>query len=363
MRNRFHSLCPYFAMFPETFAEAWIKRLTRRGDWVLDPFSGRGTTPLSALLLERRAIASDINDVAYCITKAKTNAPSLRTLMARIDELEASFDARHWAAAARALPEFFGVAFSGRTLQQLMYLRQKLEWRTKKSDGMFAGLVLGALHGDVASGGYLSNQMPRTISTKPAYSLRYWAKHKQAPPDRDVFDIVRQWAAYRYKSALPVGQSHIMQIDVRKLSNIEVTIPKNLRCVVTSPPYFDTTDFEEDQWLRRWFLGAGNEPKSDQRNSDDRHRREDRYWRFIADTWRSLGSVLAKGANVVVRIGGRRLRPDRIRSALAGAACFSGRKVELVSWDVSKLKNRQTRSFRPNSDGIGVEIDCHFHLV
>src|SRR5262245_18018387 len=106
MRNRFHSLCPYFAMFPETFAEEWIERLTRRGDWVLDPFSGRGTTPLSALLLERRAIASDINCVAFCITKAKTNPPTLRTLLARIDELEESFDARNWAAAARSLPEF-----------------------------------------------------------------------------------------------------------------------------------------------------------------------------------------------------------------------------------------------------------------
>lgn len=362
MRNRFHSLCPYFAMFPEMFAEDWIRRLTGRGDWVLDPFSGRGTTPLSALLLQRRAIASDTNDVAYCITKAKTNAPTLRTLLARVDELEVSFDTRNWAAAARALPEFFRVAFAGRTLQQLVYLRQTLEWRTRKSDGMLAGLVLGALHGDVASGGYLSNQMPRTISTKPAYSLRYWAKQKQTPPDRDVFDIVRQWAEYRYNSELPAGESRVMQMDVRNLSKAEAAIPKGVRCVVTSPPYFDTTDFEEDQWLRLWFLGAGTKPKGSRGDSDDRHRREDRYWRFIADTWRSLGRVLAKDANVVVRIGGRKLRPDRIRTALIGTARFSGRKVKLVSWDVSKLKNRQTRSFRPDSDGIGVEVDCHFRV-
>ena len=25
MRHRFHALCPYFAMFPESFAEYWIK--------------------------------------------------------------------------------------------------------------------------------------------------------------------------------------------------------------------------------------------------------------------------------------------------------------------------------------------------
>lgn len=282
--------------------------------------------------------------------------------MARVDELEAGFDARSWAAAARALPEFFHVAFAHRTLQQLVYLRDTLRWRVGKADGMLAGLVLGALHGDVASGGYLSNQMPRTISTKPAYSVRYWTKHKQTPPDRDVFEIVRHWADYRYESALPAGEARVMQMDVRDLAKSDAEIPKGVRCVITSPPYFDTTDFEEDQWLRLWFLGAGTEPRSGRSDSDDRHRREDRYWRFIADTWRSLGRVLAKGAHVVVRIGGRKLNPDHIRTVLSGCARFSGRKVELVSHEVSKLKNRQARSFRPDSAGIGVEVDCHFRV-
>lgn len=50
MRHRFHSICPYFAMFPEAFAEQWIKKLTKPEETVLDPFSGRGTTALTALL-------------------------------------------------------------------------------------------------------------------------------------------------------------------------------------------------------------------------------------------------------------------------------------------------------------------------
>ena len=50
MRNRLHSICPYFAMFPEEFARNHIENLTDKGDLVLDPFSGRGTTLLQALL-------------------------------------------------------------------------------------------------------------------------------------------------------------------------------------------------------------------------------------------------------------------------------------------------------------------------
>ena len=59
MRNRFLSLCPYFAMFPESFAETWIERLTSPGQVVLDPFCGRGTTPFQAVLMNRRAIGVD----------------------------------------------------------------------------------------------------------------------------------------------------------------------------------------------------------------------------------------------------------------------------------------------------------------
>src|SRR3990172_1169324 len=64
MRNRLHSICPYFAMFPETFAQKHIEKFTEPGDYVYDPFSGRGTTLLQALLMNRRAAASDINPVA-----------------------------------------------------------------------------------------------------------------------------------------------------------------------------------------------------------------------------------------------------------------------------------------------------------
>ncbi len=53
MRHRFHSICPYFAMFPESFPEKWIDKLTNPGDTVFDPFSGRGTTPFQALLMNR----------------------------------------------------------------------------------------------------------------------------------------------------------------------------------------------------------------------------------------------------------------------------------------------------------------------
>ena len=116
MRHRFHSLCPYFAMFPESFASDWIERITKPGDIILDPFCGRGTAPFQALLMKRHALACDVNPVAYCITRAKTNAPSISTLLRRLTILEHEFDEREWGSEARKSSEFFHLAFDRGTL-------------------------------------------------------------------------------------------------------------------------------------------------------------------------------------------------------------------------------------------------------
>ena len=42
-------------MFPESFVETALAQYTEVGDLVLDPFSGRGTTLLQALFMERSA--------------------------------------------------------------------------------------------------------------------------------------------------------------------------------------------------------------------------------------------------------------------------------------------------------------------
>jgi hypothetical protein len=363
LRHRFHSLCPYFAMFPETFAEKWIAKLTIPGDVVLDPFSGRGTTALSALLLGRRAIAVDVNDVSYCLTKAKTHPPEFQRLIRRLDYLRRLFDARKWSRQAGDQDEFFRTAFATTTLAQLLFLRDRLRWKASPTDCMIAALVLGSLHGEsLQSPSYFSNQMPRTISTKPAYSVRFWKKQNLVAPKRDVFDIIRTRAAFRYESPIPSGQATIIHADMRKLPQFAAHWRRPVRHVVTSPPYLDVTNFEEDQWLRLWFLGGPPHPTTKRLSRDDRYSGRDGYWRFIADMWRSLGATLAPSAHIVIRIGSRMESPENLKTALSGCALLSRRKVTLLSRRVSQIRNRQTNSFRPGTTGCLLETDFHFHM-
>jgi hypothetical protein len=149
-------------------------------------------------------------------------------------------------------------------------------------------------------------------------------------------------------------------MDMRDLPRKTGEITKPIRCVVTSPPYFDVTNFEEDQWLRLWFLGGSPAPTRNRVSRDDRHEDAAKYWGMVGDMWRSLGQVLAPKASVVVRIGSTRVTPKGLVSGLEGAAMLAGRKVRLVSSHVSKIARRQTDAFRPGTKGCKVEVDCHF---
>jgi hypothetical protein len=348
-------------MFPESFSEAWIERLTKPGDVVLDPFCGRGTAPFQALLMDRRAIGNDINPVAFCLTKAKLAAPARASVMRRINELERAFDARSWEPRRRVLPLFFQVAFSRSTLRQLLYVREALDWRRSRVDAMVASLVLGSLHGESEKyDTYLSNQMPRTISTKPDYSVRFWERHGFVAPDRDLFALLRDRTTYRYESEVPRGDARVFNLDMRELSRVKSL--GQAKCVVTSPPYLNVTDFGEDQWLRIWLLGGVPRPTRGVVSRDDRHRGADNYWRLIADMWRMLSAVVAPRASVVVRLGGKGLEPEQLVAALAGTAKVAPRRVRMVEHSVSEITRRQTDAFRPGATGCRHEIDALFSV-
>jgi hypothetical protein len=350
-------------MFPEAFAATWIERLSESGDIVLDPFCGRGTTLFQALLMNRKAVGSDINPVAYCVTRAKTNAPQPSVLNGRLTYLEKRFHSNDWDCERERLPRFFSYAYTPATLNQILYLRAALKWQSSDVDCMLAALTLGALHGESSrSMAYLSNQMPRTISTKPEYSIRFWEQHGLRAPERCAFQLLRNQTNFRYKSLPPLGRATVVRTDFRSLPSLSKELQKPIRLIITSPPYLDVTNFEEDQWLRLWFLGGSPHPTYGKISKDDRHERPSAYWKLISDMWRVIGSLLDDEGHFVIRMGGRKLSPDQILAGLEATSVFSRRKVTLMSWEVSTIKKRQTGSFRPGTTGCAREVDCCFHI-
>jgi site-specific DNA-methyltransferase (adenine-specific) len=69
--HAFHPMCSYLASFPAALSHAFVGRYSRRGDVVIDPFSGRGTTPLQACAEGRIGVGNDLNPFAHLLTAAK----------------------------------------------------------------------------------------------------------------------------------------------------------------------------------------------------------------------------------------------------------------------------------------------------
>lgn len=357
MRHRFHAICPYFAMFPEQFVRKHLV-WSRPGDWVFDPFSGRGTTVFESLLNDRAAAGCDTNPVAVCISRAKSAPPSKEAALSRLDHLAAGYAPQDEAKPS----EFFQLCFHAKTLGQLLYLRRSLLWQNDAVDCFLAALALGCLHGEShRSKRYFSNRMPRTISTKPDYSVRWWRRNGCKPPERDVFSILENEIDYRFRTPPPEAKGEVLRGDVRTASRLFPDLIGQVKLVITSPPYLDTTNFAEDQWLRLWFLGGEERPRKVR--TDDRHTSVANYWKFLREAWAGIRDLLRPDARLIIRIGGAKLDPDEITQGLLVSLQEGlGLGLSVVEQHTSSISGGQIRSFQAKVKESRFEYDFHYRL-
>lgn len=64
----------YRACFKAQLPAFFIARLTEPGGTVLDPYLGRGTLPLQAALVGRRALGNDINPLPTLLARPRLRA-------------------------------------------------------------------------------------------------------------------------------------------------------------------------------------------------------------------------------------------------------------------------------------------------
>lgn len=367
MRHPLYALCPYFAMFPESFVKRHLLAHTAAGDRVFDPFSGRGTTVLQSLLMGRQAAGTDINPVAYTVSAAKAETPRLSNVLSELHRLEAAYlsiDRPELSEEKHHLPAFFGRAFYRTTLHELLFLRKALNWRRGRLHRFIAALLLGILHGEMdRSRRYLSNQLPRTISPKPDYSLSYWRKRGLWPKKKNAFQRLQDEARSRLSLGSPANLGSVKLADARQASSQFPDLAGAVSCFVTSPPYFDVTDYGEDQWLRLWFLGGSPKPTYGAVSKDDRHGRKEPYWRFLSEAWAGIADLAGPEAVLVCRLGGKSMTEPELTQGITQSlrAVFPHARM-LSEPKRTALRHPQTRTFRPGAAGCRFEVDYVFGL-
>jgi DNA methylase len=339
--HSFHPMASYLAMFPAALAHAFIARLSRPGDVVLDPFSGRGTTALQACAEGRIGVGNDLNPLAHLLTAAKVDPPGRLELTARLSDLRIrwSREADAWEALATAsiqapgvegvevpaaggrgnaapLPPEVALCFHPRTLAQLLLVREALDIG-ERADRFIAAAISGILHGKSAS--YLSEVMPNSFSMAPRYVRQFVAETGFQPGERDVFTCLDAKIRRLFRDGLPRTRGIALHGDARDAgaraaAELHVrALPERARLVVTSPPYLRVVKYGYYNWLRMWFLGI--DPDEVDALLDDAHLLG-AYLPFMREVLAGLREWLAQDAVVVLVVGDVEL--DRGRRTTAG---------------------------------------------
>ncbi len=344
--HSFHPMCSYLASFPAALSHAFIARYSRPGDVVLDPFSGRGTTPLQACAEGRIGVGNDLNPLAYLLTAAKVDPPMRAETSTRVATLRLAWlaDAPAWDALATAViadpattpvprpatnagptpapdagefvPAEVALAFHPRTLGQLLALRSTLA-PDDRTDRFLLAALTGILHGKSPS--YLSTIMPNTFSMAPRYVRDFVAKTGFQSPERDVFRSLEQKLRRLDRQPIPPTRGVAMLGDARdagarsKSALRARALPTHARLVVTSPPYLRVVKYGYYNWLRTWLLGA--DAREIDATLDDAHQRTP-YLAFLRESLADLRTALTDDAVVVLVIGDVEL--DRGKRLLGG---------------------------------------------
>ena len=291
--GRWYGFGRYYAMFPRDFLHDAITHLTVKNDAVLDPFCGRGNAPFVATVLGRRALAIDINPIAWLFAAAKQQpANDADPVIARLQEIGRSrrpadrrsrnrFETMAWAPPVRAL---------------LKAARRELQWKASVVDRTLMAFI--ALHTQDKLGAGLSNSLSPTIAHSPQYAVKWWTqKGLNRPPDLDPIAMLEDKIRRRYRYGVPAqAPSRVLLGDAReelpKHRGVQATL------LITSPPYCDVTDYWNDHWIRLWLLGHsfGKDWKKTSKFSAQAAYRE-----LILTVFRESREHLRDGATILVR--------------------------------------------------------------
>jgi len=355
-----NAICPYYTMFPLDFPLRVLQGRARKGDWVVDPFCGRGTTNFAARLLGLSSFGVDSSPVAVALTQAKLadarGSDVVRTAKGILDSMPSRV----------AVPngDFWERAYEPAVLRQICWLRKDL-LRDCSSDSrlLLRAILLGALHGPRTklAASHLSNQCPRTFAPKPDYAVRFWRKRRMKPPAVNVVEVVRT-RARRYLSQRPAyTPAHVVLGDSRAAKVFE---SRQFRWAITSPPYYGMRTYIPDQWLRNWFLGgpAHVTYKPPARELD--HASADAFADDLRKVWMGIAASAAIDARLVIRFGGIADRDVDPVTLLKSSLSDSGwRLTTAVSAGDANAGRRQATQFVHGGPAPKEEYDFYAVLA
>ena len=315
----------YRACFKPQLPRFFIEQLTSEGDTVLDPFMGRGTTLIEAILMNRFGIGCDINPLSNVLCGPRFNPPTLNQVEKRLERLDLSYDGDP--------PEDLDVFFQEDTLKELCALRSYFADKDSKKDVVDRWIQMVATNRLTGhSNGFFSvYTLPPNQALTADRQRLINAKREQEPEYRDVKKLILKKSKSLLKNLEEKDYQSFKQFG--KKSKIVIGSSKEAKgikagsvdLVVTSPPFLDVVDYASDNWLRCLFnnLEPDTIPISIHRNVES--------WSAeMTETFKRMVKLLQKGAYVAFEVGEVRKGKIKLEDHVIPAAEKAGLTPILV---------------------------------
>jgi hypothetical protein len=291
----------YRACFKPQLPRFFIGLLTRKGDTVYDPFSGRGTTVIEAGLLGRNVISNDANPLSRVMTEPRFFPPAV----AAVEERLRAFP-RDGEPGAVDLSMFY----HAKTEREIVAIREYLCRRREQGSGdtvdrWIAMVATNRLTGH--SPGFFSvYTLPPNQAVSQESQKRINVRRNQVPEYRDTHRLIikktksllRTLTAPQIRALNLTGKrAQFLTCDARQTPEIP---DDTVQLTVTSPPFLDIVQYRGDNWLRCWFNGL----ESDAIGKIITMARTVDGWKAVmADVFCELYRVTAPGGWVAFEVG------------------------------------------------------------
>ena len=194
----------YRACFKPQLPRFFIDLLTKKGDVVYDPFSGRGTTVIEAGLAGRDVIANDASPLSRIITEPRFFPPDPDEVTKRLDTIPRDGGSADIDSPCSITPD---------TEKEIVALRQYLKDRSSGSrddmvDRWIAMVATNRLTGH-SSGFFSVYTLPPNQAVSQRSQQRINSKRGQVPEYRDTHRIIANKTKSLLRTLTPEEQKNL----------------------------------------------------------------------------------------------------------------------------------------------------------
>lgn len=334
-----HGLHPYPAKFPPHIPGLLLDNYGTKGDLVLDPFMGSGTTVVEANFLGYNAIGNDTNPLSDWLVKTKTTKLTDKDL-SLLDEFK--FDLERYYLERKEVPRPEWRNIDHWFKPHILYELSLIKWLIRQEKYIHLEWYLSILLSSIV-----------VLASNQDNDIRY-TRHEKTANDKEGYVInnyfrrLKQYTKINQKLPKTYDNYKVYTENALELKSVK---DNSIDMIITSPPYANTNDYFLNHRLRLLLLDLDydyyrtNEIGSHAQFSSKKH--DISQWNFdLLTMMKNFNRMLKTDKDAFIVIGDTVWRRDlyKMNDIIIGACKESGFEFQDIhSYNLNSI----SRSFNP----------------